>query len=357
MSNNNNNDDWLSEEESTQFFGANSKPSPNTQQGQQNAAPPPPQPDPFGGGFIQPTPPPQQGQQNQPFCQQSPNQHPPHGQQPPGMGGVPGGNIGAAFNPQNSVAPLVGVSSQLNENPFLNAGASLLALLGNVRQAYQMEPDQIRALFNQLVYQINQFENQSKSNGCRPEHALIARYVMCSALDEAVLSTPWGSRSPWGQNTLLTTFHKEASGGEKFFLILQKMQSMPADNIEILELQYVILSLGFMGKYALSASGRQSLEDIRESVYRIISTYRTDIGATLSMKWKTNVDTNRSLVHYVPWWVGASVAGALLLFSYLGIQWWMRDSADEVLKNLNNHDGVAIEMHLDSQQTRTGAYS
>ena len=300
-----NNDDWLNQE-STQFF-------PSNKPGEKPLTQNPAFKDPFQAS-------PEVQRESQPM---------------------------GAFNAQSSALPLTQVKSVLKDNAFLNAGASLIALLGNLRQVLNLDPTEIRNLFNQLVYQIKQFETDSKSLGCRPEQALIARYIMCSALDEAVLSTPWGSRSPWGQNTLLTTFHKEASGGEKFFLILQKMQNSPADNMAILELQYVFLSLGFMGKYAVLQNGRQTLEDIRESVYRTLSSSQRDVGTSLSLKWKTNVSQHKSLVHYIPWWVSVSVVGALLLMGYLGIQWWMRSSADDVLDELNSLDRIVSISEFD----------
>ncbi len=49
---------------------------------------------------------------------------------------------------------------------------------------------------------------------------LLARYALCTALDEAVLSTPWGSGGDWGKQSLLITVHNEAWGGEKVFQLL-----------------------------------------------------------------------------------------------------------------------------------------
>ena len=78
-----------------------------------------------------------------------------------------------------------------------------------------------------------------------------------------VLSTPWGGESEWSHQSLLSTFHNETLGGEKFFLILERVMPDPATNLELLELMYLCLSIGFKGKYLLQASGEQQLEDLR----------------------------------------------------------------------------------------------
>merc|ERR1719225_2331196 len=43
-----------------------------------------------------------------------------------------------------------------------------------------------------------------------------ARYVLCSVIDEAVVTTPWGGRSDWSK-TILISF------GHKFLLLVSKV--------------------------------------------------------------------------------------------------------------------------------------
>ena len=76
------------------------------------------------------------------------------------------------------------------------------------------------------------------------------RATRCApALDEAVLSTPWGAQSEWAQHPLLVALHREAWGGEKFFEMLDRISQDPARYIDLMELQYLCLAFGFAGKY------------------------------------------------------------------------------------------------------------
>ena len=61
----------------------------------------------------------------------------------------------------------------------------------------------------------------------------------------AVLSTPWGNQSEWGQHPLLVALHREAWGGEKFFDMLDRTSKDPAKFIDLMELQYLALAFGF----------------------------------------------------------------------------------------------------------------
>ena len=53
-------------------------------------------------------------------------------------------------------------------------------------------------LHNSLVNEIKQFENRLRDLNLKPEQAWASRYLMCTALDEAVMYTLWGGESAWG---------------------------------------------------------------------------------------------------------------------------------------------------------------
>ncbi|NVL25105.1 hypothetical protein F2S68_22585 [Pseudomonas syringae pv. actinidiae] len=59
------------------------------------------------------------------------------------------------------------------------------------------------------------------------DQLLAARYVLCTVVDEAVLNTSWGSKSDWSKISLLSRFHKETFGGEKFFQLLERLSTNP----------------------------------------------------------------------------------------------------------------------------------
>ena len=70
-------------------------------------------------------------------------------------------------------------------------------------------------------------KSSARAAGVPNEIVLAARYVLCAALDEAVLSTPWGAQSEWAQHPLLVALHREAWGGEKFFEMLDRISADP----------------------------------------------------------------------------------------------------------------------------------
>jgi type VI secretion system protein ImpK len=200
-------------------------------------------------------------------------------------------------------------------NPLLQAASPLLTLMGRLRTSLS-NPD-IGSLRRQVLEQIREFEERARAGGVANETVLAARYALCSAMDEAVMSTPWGSQSDWGGQGLLVTLHREAWGGEKFFDMLQKISADPGRHIDLMELQYVCLALGFTGKYGVAERGHTRLAEIQSDLYRRIKDYRGVAPTELSLHWRGMQDRRNPVIRYIPWWVVAAFALVVLSGAFI----------------------------------------
>ena len=202
-------------------------------------------------------------------------------------------------------------------NPLEQAASSLLALLTRLSSF----PDQVDTghLYELITNEIHQFQKQALTNGIDQKTVLTARYVLCTAIDEAVLNTPWGNDSGWAQKSLLSSFHQEVSGGERFFSILKDLSEVPTRNRELLELMYLCLSLGFEGRYRVARGGKEKLLAIREWLYQLLDKVGEPVETTLSPHWEGVKDIQNPVIRAIPLWVLGAVAIALLtlLFSLL----------------------------------------
>lgn len=229
-------------------------------------------------------------------------------------------------------------------NPLVSSASTLLALMSKIRNTFSH--NDVNGLYQRLSNEIKQFESRAKGEGERPEVVLAARYILCAALDELVLATPWGSESQWRQRTLLVAFHNEMGGGEKFFLILDRMRQTPAENLHILELMFLLLSLGYKGKYQLVQNGSDHIEQLRDELFRIIRGFRGDFERELSGNWHSTAVRRSTFINYVPFWVVASTAAALLLLAYFGFRVWMHSTSEPVQQQLNEIVQSADEILL-----------
>ena len=205
---------------------------------------------------------------------------------------------------------------------------SLLMLVPKLRKiAFHQS---VNDLQERLVSEIGTFQNRSLQQGYSEEQVRTASYLICSLIDETVLNTPWGSESFWGHDTLLVKFHREAIGGEEFFPIVDRLMRRPGENLDLLELAYMCLSLGFEGKYRLLPNGNRALEELRVEIYTEIQRLRGDPGLALSVNWQGLRDLRSPLTRYVPMWVLWAGAGFLLLLVYLWFSYKINLMSDRI---------------------------
>jgi type VI secretion system protein ImpK len=217
-------------------------------------------------------------------------------------------------------------------NPITGAAISLLSVVAQLRNT-SAHPD-VAGLRIRMIEEIKRFEINIKNQGVSSDQVQAARYALCTLLDETVLNTPWGSNSLWGTQSLLIFFHKEAWGGEKFFLILKNCMQQPGTHLDLLELLYFALCLGFQGRYRVEDHGLSKLEEIRENAYQIIHRQRGDVERNLSLHWQGIKDKRNILTQLIPFWVIGSVAALLLMLVFLGFLYLINSASNPLLAKL-----------------------
>jgi type VI secretion system protein ImpK len=222
--------------------------------------------------------------------------------------------------PQTSGPTVAGSGASLadfiaaSDNPILQSAAPLLLLASRLGVAQQAG---ITVLRQQAVQEIRSFDDRLREAAASREDALVARYVLCTFVDAAVLNTPWGAQGDWASQSLLVMFHKEVSGGEKFFEILQRLRADPSRHAALIELLYVCLALGYEGRYRHDPHGPSKLSQLRHDLFELIRLRRPLEGEDLSPHWKGVEDRRNPIMRYVPWWVVA--AGGVVVLTIVFI--------------------------------------
>ncbi|WP_369157783.1 type IVB secretion system protein IcmH/DotU [Candidatus Thiodiazotropha sp. LNASS1] len=256
----------------------------------------------------------------------------------------PGGKGPAAQPPSSPQAPPPAAAQRTAAAPKLPtrqgankleiAATSLLSLLGRLRET-PSHPDPA-ALKNSIIEKFRIFERTAEDLGVDKETIFWTRYVLCTTIDETVLSTPWGNQSLWRDQSLLVSLHNEAWGGEKFFQLLQKLLQNPAKNIELLEVMYICLSFGFEGRFRPLPDGYAQLQTLRDNLYRTIRNHHEEYERDLSAHWQGVYLKQNALVQYVPLWVVLAVSGVILLLMYSGFNLSLNVKSDPVHAELHN---------------------
>lgn len=215
-------------------------------------------------------------------------------------------------------------------NPLVAAASELLSQV--VQLKHSRNAEDLHVLNQQLSDGLKQFELRARHEGVENHQVMTARYLLCTVLDEAVVTTTWGNESEWSQMSLLSSLHNETFGGEKFFQLLESLSRNPVKHLSMLELMYLCLSLGFEGKYRVIPRGMLELETIRDSLYRQIRQLRGDVPRELSPHWEGLRDQRRRLVRIVPWWLVALLTLVCLAVMYSGFAWVLRQQRETVLQ-------------------------
>lgn len=230
-------------------------------------------------------------------------------------------------------------SFNISLNALVAAASDLLSEV--VRLKHSTNREDLYELNDRLTAGLKLFEVRALHNGAESSQVMGARYVLCSVVDEAVVTTAWGNESEWSQMSLLSSFHSETFGGEKFFQLLDRLSKNPIKHLPMLEMMYLCLALGFEGKYRVQARGVLELEGIRDALYRQIRQLRGDVPRELSPHWEGLNDQRRNLVRIVPAWMVLVFTVACLVVMYSGFAWVLSEQRDTVLQPYQSIDPAA----------------
>jgi type VI secretion system protein ImpK len=187
-------------------------------------------------------------------------------------------------------------------------------LLSSLR-AMRRAPDP-HALRTRVQQDLETFERQARTANIAMDLLRPAHYALCASIDDVVLNTPWGATSGWADQTLVATLHPGAQDTDQFFDHLRQMLRTPDRFLPVIELMFLCLSLGFMGRYRQGRAAAE-LDQLRAQVHAAIAMRRPAADQELSPHWRgvaAPCRTQREL----PVWV--AVAGALVVCA--GLLFW-----------------------------------
>ncbi|MEO8402659.1 MAG: type IVB secretion system protein IcmH/DotU [Gammaproteobacteria bacterium] len=165
-------------------------------------------------------------------------------------------------------------------NPLVDAGSYLFSITGRLKliKSYR----HLNKLHQELVTEINNFQDVAKSHGYSSEYILVSRYALCATLDDVITNTSWGAQGQWDNYSLLTAFNQESNQQERFFIILERLIKDPGIYIDLMEFMYLCLSLGFKGSYRSTEFSSNQHDLICNALYKRIRAHHGDFNKTLS---------------------------------------------------------------------------
>ncbi|WP_264774331.1 type IVB secretion system protein IcmH/DotU [Coxiella burnetii] len=223
-------------------------------------------------------------------------------------------------------------------NPLVAACAPLLTIATQLRD--QEQSPNLPKLYESLSSEIKLFEEKAHSLGYRSPVILAARYFLCALIDEIILHSPWGENSEWQRLGLLKTFQDESWGGERFFIILERSAEDADLHIDLLELGYLCLSLGYKGKY--NEKNYQELEPLVDKLYYLIREERGESSNRLFVSSAEKPVPKNWISRLPSVWATLGVTALVLIGIYLPYHFRLEKVASPIRQTLKNMTPATI---------------
>lgn len=213
-------------------------------------------------------------------------------------------------------------------SPIVSAAVPLLSLLSGLRNTASVpEPARLR---ERAILEMRRYEQALRDAKLPIEQIRTSHYALCASLDDVVQNTPWGTRGPWADGSLVSTFHQEVRSGERFFDLLTQLCQNAGKFLPVIELMYLCMSLGMQGRYRVSSRGPAELDRVREETYLIILRQRGAAEPALSPHWRGVSAPFRPLRAELPVWLAALGGAGLLALAYALLSLGLNQDSDRL---------------------------
>ncbi|WP_213713067.1 type VI secretion system protein TssL, long form [Cedecea lapagei] len=227
------------------------------------------------------------------------------------------------------------------ENPLLEAAQPLLRALSDMPEQIG-DLTHVEILKNTLKSQINLFGIVCDEVNIPWKKMAIVRYCLCTALDEAAHTAPWGLEAGWSQSNLLNHFEGDNDGGNKFFLLIGRLSMNPTEFADVLEVLLRILGLGFEGRYSIIEDGDRQLTKIRQRLLTLVQSTRNTTPPALSPHGLQPHGPARRERLIVPVRLTALCAGILVASAFIWCKYSLLVNSTRIISDINAMKNVKV---------------
>jgi type VI secretion system protein ImpK len=172
-----------------------------------------------------------------------------------------------------------------------------------------------RTVFQRFDELLREFDNDGRRAGYEIAHVRLAMFALATFIDETLLTSTHAVRSAWADQPLQLTYFNENSAGEEFYVRLEAARrGEGAQDVDVLEVFYLCLSLGFRGRHAGSPRAEKQRRSLMEQIAADIRSRRGAAARSLSPHGLRPAALGEAGRLRAVWGVPIAVASALLLF-------------------------------------------
>lgn len=182
--------------------------------------------------------------------------------------------------------------------------------------------------------QIEHADNQARQAGYTADDTRLARFAVVAFLDESILNSRMPVFEGWNGRPLQQELFHTDTAGEMFFVGVDRLLEREESHslADVLEVYYLCILLGFVGKYTLSQRGElRSISDrLGRQIYKIRGSLPSLVSA-LPTGEPIAIETKDRWSRRLLW---ALLAVALLVLALYVFYWFSLDSLVSALRDL-----------------------
>ncbi|HKX31952.1 MAG TPA: type IVB secretion system protein IcmH/DotU [Blastocatellia bacterium] len=131
-------------------------------------------------------------------------------------------------------------------NELINLATPMFQMMMRIRARMMAPSDEMRRTLERLIKEL---EEKGAKRGYKERQLQDAKFALTALIDETVLAGGGAMREQWERYPLQLEYFKEALAGNKFFERLDGLMKEGASEVDVVEVYYLCLLLGFKGKY------------------------------------------------------------------------------------------------------------
>lgn len=180
-------------------------------------------------------------------------------------------------------------------NPLIAAASPIISLLERINIATQLP--EVNHLHENIQHEFLAFYSRLHAQHCSDEFFTIANYLLSATTDELLGKNYLRLSGQIESFKAFTPITIDNIGPEEhFFNILKQLTLEPEQFLDLIELTYYCLMVGFEGKYHRQNNSRIDLDNLIDHLFQLIQKYRTNQQHKLFKNYilKTPVATKKN---------------------------------------------------------------
>lgn len=197
-------------------------------------------------------------------------------------------------------------TSQSGPNLLIASAQPLLVLISRLFNASELHD--LQTLHSLLPHEFKAFTARARGFNYSDEIISLAHHLLRTALDDIL--------EQLNPSTL-----QQNEQDDKFFHVVHQICHKASSHVDLIELAYVILCVGYTGNYRFQPNGKMELENLLENLHLILREHRGDKHPSLIASFLPRENKNKTSTSiHLGWLTGVAISIVLSLavgFNYV----------------------------------------